>query len=760
MQSFAQVIVDVSHSQLDRVFEYIVPETLRGQIARGHRVLVPFGRGNAPAEGFVIALSDTAAYDSAKLKSVLRVMEPYNVLLEDQLELARWMAEKYNANLVDALRLMLPAELRGGRVREKQLRTWRLLLDETELQPAINSLNSKNGTCKAPLQRDLLLLLAQFGEMSVAEAHEQIKGADSAARACIKKGWIEVRAHEAFRRPYDAVTNEPGPAVSATEDQRASITRVCGAMDADGGRFILRGVTGSGKTEVYLRCMSHCISLGKSAIMLVPEISLTPQTVERFRARFGSAVAVLHSRLSAGERYDEWRRIRLGEVKVAVGARSAVFAPFEKLGLIVIDEEHENSYQSEHTPRYAAADVAQRRCEQHGAVLLLGSATPSLETWHRAKAGEFDILTLDKRINNRPLPEVEIVDMRAELAQGNKSMFSAALYRQMRECFFAQKQMILFLNRRGYSTFVSCRGCGYVLKCGQCDVSMTYHKTDGTVRCHYCGAQRHIPERCPQCSQPYLKHFGVGTQQVEEQVLRLFPGIRVLRMDYDTTQKKDAHLTLLQAFRDQQADVLVGTQMIAKGLDFPQVTLVGVIAADATLFVPDFRSAERAFSLITQVAGRAGRDADAGRVVVQTYSPEHPSIQCSARHDFEAFYEYEIECRRQSEFPPFADFVRFLFVGENDAQLAQACKAFQEELLADLEEFIARNALDRKSLLYVSAHAAPLHFLRGQYRHQAVLKLLRNENSAPILSRITAFARNKRKQGFLPSMEINPQNMV
>lgn len=749
--------MDLSHSQLDRIFEYAVPEELQKQMQVGYRVLVSFGRQTT--EGFVLALSDTAIYDPEKIKPIIRLLDEYPVFLQDQIELGRWIAEKYNCNLVDALRLMIPAQIRGGRIHEKTVSVVQLLIKGEALEAAKKSLFGSSGKCKAPLQLEILNLLDSAKSLGMKELEERIKGARNAVRSMEKKGWLCIQAQETYRRPYSEMI-EQNEIHELTEEQSKLVERLKKALEEGRGDFVLRGVTGSGKTEVYLQAIKHCVSMGKSAIMLVPEISLTPQTVERFRSRFGNAVAVLHSRLSAGERYDEWRRIRLGEVKVVVGARSAVFAPCEKLGLIVIDEEHESSYQSDKTPRYHAIDVAQKRCLQQGGALLLGSATPSIETWQRAKKGEFEILSLPKRINGMPLPSVEVIDMREELAQGNKSMFSMALYRQMKECFLQGKQMILFLNRRGYSTFVSCRGCGYVLECDDCDVSMTYHKIDATVRCHYCDAVKPIPETCPNCGKPYLKHFGVGTQQVEEQVLRLFPGIRVIRMDYDTTQKKDAHLKLLQAFREGEAEVLIGTQMIAKGLDFPNVTLVGVIAADAALFAPDYRSAERAFQLITQVAGRAGRDKDAGRVVVQSYSPQHPSIAYSAHHDFEAFFQYEIQGRKESEFPPFADFVRFLFSSENDGQAAAQCKDFKEKLGADIEAFMAREKIDRDMLLYLSAHAAPMHRLKGIYRHQVVLKLLRNEHTEKIIDRMAAFAKEMRTEGFLPVMERNPQNMT
>lgn len=761
MPLYAQVIVDINHSNLDRVFEYSIPEEFREIIVRGMRVLAPFGGGNKLTEGFVIGTSDVSAYDSTRLKAIVKPMESYSVLLDCQLELAKWMKEQYNCLLVDALRLMIPAQLRGQKVREKTVRVVRLMLDEEGLEQAFSALMSANGECKAPQQKRVLQLLASAEDaLGVKELYEFLPGCQSALGALMKKGHVEVFERSVLRRPYKSVKNAREVGHKPTTDQQRVINEVNEAMERGEGQFLLKGVTGSGKTEVYMRCISRAMEMGKSAIMLVPEISLTPQTVDRFRSRFGDAVAVLHSRLSYGERYDEWRRIRLGKVSVVVGARSAIFAPFERLGLIVIDEEHESSYISGTTPRYSAGEIAAYRCKKEGAALLMGSATPSLESYYRSKKGEFTLLKLDERINGKPLPEVEVVNMCEELEQGNRSIFSSPLYREMKKCFVDGMQMMLFLNRRGYSTFVSCRGCGYVFKCTACDVSLTYHKTDGTVRCHYCGATHTIPPACPTCGKPYLKHFGVGTQQVEEQVNKYFPGMNVLRMDYDTTRKKDSHLEILKAFADKEAQVLIGTQMIAKGLDFPEVTLVGVIAADATLFVPDFRSAERAFQLVTQVAGRAGRDKIAGKVIVQTYSPEHPSIKFASQHDYENFYEYEIKIREQSEFPPFADFVRFLFAGEHDEAVAEQCAAFRAELETQLRVCMEENNIPHHTLIYLSHHKAPIHLLMGEYRYQVIVKLKRSAGAEIVMALMNAFATAKRSEGFSPAMELNPQNMT
>lgn len=758
MDCFAEVIVDVNHARLDRVFSYRVPESCVQDVMLGSRVALPFGASNREIEGFVIGLSEQCAYDPSKLKAIRRTLDPYPILLAEQIDLARWMVQEYNCLLVEALRLMIPAQLRGNRVQARSERMAHLLLTGNALEEAKASLMSKAGTCKAPQQLRALELLEIQGDLSTSRLSAEL-GATFLPQPMLKKGWIALEAREWMRKPYASMPQEEAILPILSKEQKQALVGIEKALKERRGAFILKGVTGSGKTEVYLSAITQALALDRSAITLVPEISLTPQTVERFRNRFGDAVAVLHSRLSSGERYDEWRRIRMGEVKVVVGARSAVFAPLANIGLIVVDEEHESSYQSDKNPRYHAIEVGEWRCREGGGVLLLGTATPSIETWRKAQIGELSILELRERINGMPLPEVQIVDMREELASGNKSMFSSALYQAMKECYFSEKQMILFLNRRGYSTFVNCRSCGYVLSCEHCDVSMTYHKNDNSAHCHYCDAQKNVPSHCPECGEAALKYFGAGTEQVEEQVQKLFPGIRITRMDADTTRGKDGHLKLLTEFKERRSDVLIGTQMIAKGLDFPNVTLVGVVAADAMLHVPDYRSAERTFQLLTQVAGRAGRDKDAGHVIVQTYSPSHPSVQLAAKHDYDSFYDYEIQCRKESEFPPFADFVRFLFTGEEDEAVAKECKTFSAGLRSKIEELIDVGGFNRADLLYQSEHASPLHRLRGIYRHQIVMKFRRSEKSHQMFLALSAYTRLMREQGLYALMEINPQNM-
>ena len=527
------------------------------------------------------------------------------------------------------------------------------------------------------------------------------------------------------------------------------------------GKFLLCGVTGSGKTEVYIRAVREALALGKAAIVLVPEIALTPQMVSWFRARFGAGAAVLHSRLSPGERFDEWRRIRRGEARVVIGARSAVFAPCEKLGVIIIDEEHEQSYLSDKHPRYDAREVAQRRCEHEGGTLILASATPSLKTFARAlpnmrsSLGHLTLLEMPRRVLNRPLPEIEVVDMRRELELGNRSVFSGRLDSALRACLARGEQAMLFLNRRGYATFVSCRACGHVMKCPECDVSLTYHREGDMLRCHYCGLEMKPPKTCPECGSPYIRYFGTGTQKVEEALKERFPGVASVRMDLDTTSGKDAHAKLLDAFRRGDAQVLIGTQMIAKGLDFPRVTLVGVIAADATLNLPDYRSPERTFELIVQVAGRAGRAEQKGHVIVQTYDPENYAIEAAARQDFRAFFETEFSRRRRGLYPPFTMLTRLLVEAADEKRAQQTAEA----LAAEMEAFFEKNPLLRRQTIQMRAMEAPVKKLRGKARWQVFLKLYSRGPTPQVLEKLESLAQRP-VEGAQVYLEIDPATML
>ena len=745
-----EVIVDIAHANVDKVFAYQIPEAI--PVRPGHHVLVPFGAGSNAKEGFVVDVFEDRPHDFP-LKAVSRIIEPYPVLLPDQIDLARWIQQNYHCLLVDALRLMIPAQLRGGRVRDKLICTV-AAAPGLDGKAALSSLCGADGKPRAPKQYEILELLLQSGaEMDKSDLLAFVPNAQGAITALVNKGYAVLNGQVTFRRPDAGLAIAP-PVTRLNEAQTAAIEAITGAQERV---YLLHGVTGSGKTEVYMRCIEHCRQAGKSAVMLVPEISLTPQTVGLFRQRFSDDVAVLHSRLSAGERFDEWRRVRLGKAHVVVGARSAVFAPVERLGLIVIDEEHEPSYQSENTPRYHALSVAKRRVDTEAAILLLGSATPSLTSYFRAKNGLYYLLELPERVQQRPMPPVETVDMRAEFLAGNNGIFSTRLIALLKDCLDDGKQAMFFLNRRGYSTFVSCRACGEVVVCPNCDISMTYHKTVNRMKCHFCGATQPVPRLCPACQKPFVKYFGAGTEQVEERLRELFPDMRTLRMDTDTMHRKGSVQKLLAAFAAGEAQVLIGTQMIAKGHDFPNVTLVGVVMADAALRIPDYRSGERAFQLLEQVSGRAGRDKNPGRVIVQTYSPGHPIIRFATEHDYKGFYAYELAMRRRALFPPFSLFIRLLFSGSDEAALSASIQGYARELEAALKTRLGEDG--QKTLLLYRASEAPIRRLDGQYRYQILIKLLRTNHCAAAIRTVYDFADDHRNDLFA-LVEINPQDML
>ena len=746
MTEYAEVIVDLSSEQVDRLFTYRIPEGMK--LVPGQRVEVPFRTKSL--EGFVIDIRETTELDEKIIRPVLRVLEDYPAILPELVELARWMRGKYHCNLVDGLRQMIPAQMRGGRVREKTVDVAQLAIPAEEVEAALAA------NARAPKRQEILRVLA--------EGPKPVPFLNAIAPGAVKKlaemGFVSVESDEVRRTPYAALSGEMAADPELMPGQAAAVGRVVSALDSGGGRFLVPGVTGSGKTEVYIRAIRHVMAAGRGAIILVPEISLTPQMVNWFRKRFGGDAAVLHSRLSAGERFDEWKRIRTGEAKVVIGARSAVFAPLEKIGIIIVDEEHESSYISDKRPRYDARDIARWRCDHHGAVLLLGSATPSISTYMKAMPGvksvnRLELIEMNERVKGRSLPEVEIVDMREELVKGNRSIFSAALADALRECLEGGHQAILFINRRGYSTFVSCRACGYVERCVQCDVSMTYHQSDGMLHCHYCGDMRLPPKICPQCGSKFIKYFGAGTQKVEEEVARLFPQARVSRMDIDTTGAKDAHEKILGAFRRGETQVLVGTQMIAKGLDFPNVTLVGVVAADLSLHVPDYRSVERTFQLITQVAGRAGRAEYPGKVILQTYDPEHYGIELAAKQDYRAFYFKEERMRRRGLYPPFTVLARLLVSSKSEETARAAAKALEGRL----NELLDAHPDWRRDVVQMRALEAPLKILRGEARWQVFLKMYARDSADEVISQMELLERQS-FEGARVELEVNPNAML
>ena len=693
----AEVIVDISNSEVDRIFDYLLT---RDDVAVGSRVSVPFGRRSV--EGYVVRLKETTDCPPDKLKKVGAPLDKFPAILPEMIELMYYMAATYHLRLADILKLFIPAQMRGGRVKELVRQFAYLNPEYVGRDPAAFI----KPTARA--QQELFDYLAGAGEVSTAEINRDFSA--SALKNLIMRDIVRVRDVEVLRTPYKYMESD-GTAVTLTEEQQAAVDRI----GSEQGVFLLKGVTGSGKTEVYMHCISQALRRGKTAIMLVPEISLTPQVLRTFRHRFGENVALLHSGLSDGERFDEWRRLLLGEAQVAVGARSAVFAPLRNLGLIVIDEEHDSSYLSERNPRYPTHEIAKFRAAYNGCNLVLGSATPSIESYYKSECGEYKRIELNNRVNRRPLPEIVTVNMCQELANGNPGFLSAALEKELTDCIAEGNQAILFLNRRGYSSYVMCRSCGYVAKCEQCDVSLVYHKDENVLKCHYCNNRYAMLDVCPKCGSAHIKQGFIGTQQVVEKLQVMFPGKKILRMDNDTTQGKDAHLKILSEFGEKKAQILVGTQMIAKGHDFPDVTLVGILDADMSLHFADFRSAERTYQLITQVAGRAGRDTKPGKVILQTYTPNHYVYKLAIANDYEAFYRKEINLREITKYPPFTEIVRVL-VSSEDEQAAVAA-------LKRLNDRIGAYAQGNGDFVYLGIMRSPIKKKQNYYRMQLITRL-------------------------------------
>ncbi|MHA6532495.1 primosomal protein N' [Paenibacillus sp. BAC0078] len=589
-------------------------------------------------------------------------------------------------------------------------------------------------------------------------------------KALEDKGFIEISEIEVYRDPYQGRDFKPSTPLPLTAEQESVYTRIASTVEEQRHEvFLLHGVTGSGKTEIYLQCIQRCVDQGRQAVVLVPEIALTPQMVERFKGRFGSGVAVMHSRLSVGERYDEWRKIREGKANVAVGARSAVFAPFVNLGLIIMDEEHESSYKQEENPKYHARDVAVRRAEQCGAAVILGSATPSLESYHAARA-QSDIhfspvlLEMPSRALGNELPKVHVTDMRNELKEGNRSMFSRRLHAALESRLERGEQTVLLLNRRGFSTFVMCRSCGYVAGCPDCDISLTYHSRSDNLRCHYCGHAEPSPKLCPECGSEHIRFFGTGTQRVEEELGKLFPGIRVIRMDVDTTTEKGSHEKLLGQFRDKKADVLLGTQMVAKGLDFPDVTLVGVITADSALNLPDFRAAEKTFQLLTQVAGRAGRHQLPGEVVVQSYTPEHYSIIHASGHDYHSFVREELKHRRELHYPPYCRLILVTLSHEQLPVLLRMAENYALNIQGKARQLRWYGSLDKLSadaLDLLGPVASPLPRLKSRYRFQCIIKWRGSIDAIGLARQVAEELEDSvRDTGLQISLDVDPQMLM
>ncbi|RAL26466.1 primosomal protein N' [Thermoflavimicrobium daqui] len=769
----AEVIVDVPTHDTDRPFDYLIPAELQEEIHIGSRVQVPFG--HRKVIGYCIGFKTTSSsirlksiYDVMDLVPPLtpelvelgkvmadeylcptitalqsmvpavfkgsyqKVIHPSSEMSENIFSLLNpaeqqlfkilaargeytWEEACKIPNMTRRLLRKLVAEKRifvTERIEDritKQKVTWVWGKDIHKLKAALSSLSARAIRQKEVLQ----YFIDHPDEIELPKLLARLQTTRSTVKKLVEQGWLYWEEREQYRDPYKNRQFEQTTPLPLTPEQQQALAGISKPIiEEKFHTILLHGVTGSGKTEVYLQTIEEVLRQGREAIVLVPEISLTPQMVQRFKGRFGERVAVLHSRLSNGERYDEWRKIRRGEVQVAIGARSAIFAPFQHIGLIIIDEEHETSYKQEENPKYHARDIALWRAQAHHATLVLGSATPAVESYYHARTGEYEWIQLKERVHGRPFPQVQVVDMREELRLGNRSMFSGALTGSLIECMKRGEQAVLFLNRRGFATFVMCRECGETITCPHCDISLTYHQTNQTVRCHYCGYAEGLPQICPHCQSKHIRHFGTGTQRVEAELKRQFPGIQVIRMDVDTTSRKGAHEKLLSQFREGKAQVLLGTQMIAKGLDFPKVTLVGVIAADTMLHLPDFRAAERTFQLLMQVGGRAGRHEQPGKVVIQTYSPEHYSIRLAASYQTETFYHQECLIRKRHSYPPFCRLFTILLSYPDRLGLMK----YGQEIV----QFIRNHAPTNCQLLGPVPPTIPR--LKDRYRLQVLIK--------------------------------------
>ncbi|KIL18313.1 primosomal protein N' [Bacillus safensis] len=800
----AEVIVDVTTKAIDRPFDYRVPDRFKDLVKAGMRVVVPFGPRKI--QGFVTKVKDETDIKTGNIKEIVDLFDLSPVLTDELLELSHWLTEKTLSYHITALQSMLPAAMKAKYEKEIQV------LSEEELPQSLKELfgqresilyadipaeqlkqiqkhvqkghlevryhvSQKSGKKKVRMlqmavskeklaekhqqlkknavkQKALISYLLEAGEITfLAKDLQQQTGASSQTlKTFIQEGLLTESYEEVYRDPYRDREFTPSASLDLTPEQREAAKHIHQAVSEDQHEtFLLHGVTGSGKTEIYLQTIDHVLQKGKEAIVLVPEISLTPQMVQRFKERFGSNVAVLHSGLSTGEKYDEWRKIHRKEVKLVVGARSAVFAPFENLGMIIIDEEHESSYKQEEMPRYHAKDVAIERAVRHQCPVVLGSATPSLETYARAKKGVYTLLSLKHRVNQQQLPHVSLIDMREELRNGNRSMFSEELMLRLKEVLERKEQAVLFLNKRGYSSFVMCRDCGYVEQCPHCEISLTYHRYQKRLKCHYCGHEARVPAECPECHSEHIRYFGTGTQRVEEELTKVLPEARVIRMDVDTTSRKGAHEKLLTSFGNKEADILLGTQMIAKGLDFPDVTLVGVLSADTSLHIPDFRSSEKTFQLLTQVSGRAGRHEKAGSVIIQSYTPSHYSIELTKQHDYEAFYEQEMLHRRHQSYPPYY-FLAMVTVSHEEVTKAA-------HVTDQIVQFLKMNCAPNTRIL--GPAASPIAKIKDRYRYQCVIKYKRENELASLLRKIQDhYQKEMEQKQLMISIDMNPYMMM
>ena len=743
----AQVIINSNVKNLNRIFDYNVPSEMQGTICVGDRVLVPFGNKKTYEEGFIVGLKKNTQY---KVKDIAKIQEGIK-LTEENIDLAKLMARRYFCNISDCIKLMLPPGTLNknidSRVKDKTLNFVYLKKDIEEIEEDI-----ENKIIKSEKQKRVLNFLIQNEGIQTTELEIITDITNAVLKALEKKEYIEIIEEKVERNPFLNKDIKPTKKLKLTEEQQNAFNKIDETINNNENKeFLLYGVTGSGKTEIYLQLIEKIIQKNKTAIVLVPEISLTPQMVERFIARFGQEkIAVLHSKLSIGERYDQWNKIKNGECKIVIGARSAIFAPIQNLGLIIIDEEHDSSYKSETNPRYNAKELAGYMAKKNNIPLVLGSATPDISTYYKAENNKIEMLKLTKRANESNLPKVDVIDLREELANGNRSILSRKLYEEIEKNLKDKKQTILFLNRRGYSTFVMCRDCGYTVKCKNCNITMTYHIKTNKLKCHYCGHEEKNLTECPECHSKNIKYFGTGTQRLEEDINKIFPEATTIRMDIDTVTRKNSHEEILNKFKNDNIDILIGTQMVVKGHHFPNVTLVGVIAADSSLYIEDYRANERTFQILTQVAGRAGREKLPGRVIIQTYNPDNFAIECSKKQNYDEFYETEIELRKQLKYPPFCDIISIGLTDTDNNKI----KNVSERLYNNISRTIKNEKMDFN--IYKPL-PCPIDKIKNKYRWRIILKGKLNNKIIDIINKSIEQVNSKTTRIIV---DTNPTNLA
>ena len=741
----AEVIINTNAKKLNRSFDYKVPKELEEQVMIGSKVLVSFGNKKELEEGFIVGFKETTEY---KVKEIAKLEDK---LSDKQIQLAKWMAKKYFCNISECIKLMQTPGTRTKnkekRIQEKTINTIYLKKDYEEIEFDIeaNKIKSENHI-------KILKFVKDNEGATISEIEMFTNCSRAIVNTLIKNGYLEIVETKIQRNPLANKKIEKTSKLTFTEEQQEAYQKIEKSIDENKyEEFLLFGVTGSGKTEIYLQLIEKVLKQNQKAIMLVPEISLTPQMIERFIARFDKErIAVLHSKLSIGERYDEWNKIKENKADIIIGARSAIFAPVHNLGIIIIDEEHDSSYKSEATPKYNAIEIANKIAKEEKIPIVLGSATPDITTYYKAEKGEITKLTLTKRANNSNLPQIEIIDLKQELANGNHSMLSFELYNSIEENLKNHYQTILFLNRRGYSTFIMCRDCGYTVKCKNCNISMAYHSFEKKLKCHYCGYEENLVTICPECGSKKIRYFGTGTQKLEDEIHKQFPNATTIRMDVDTVTKKNSHEEILNKFKNDNIDILIGTQMVVKGHHFPKVTLVGVIAADSSLNMDDYRANEKTFQILVQVAGRAGRENLPGKVVIQSYNPENFSIQTAKKQNYQEFYETEITLRKQLKYPPFCDIIVIGFNSLKEEKIIET----SQKVYDLLKEKVPENYIISKPA------PSPIDKIQNRYRWRIIIKGNMDWNLNEILNKCLATIYEKNDKSVNISIDVNPNNMI